>query len=160
MSLSHQLKLLFGKFKSQRGGLGPEHLCCSAGLVLPACLAGHLNLTASQTPSSLPGFSQKTQSWPWRTPRLVAPPASFGREGLQETSISDSGITDHYSSPSPTSSSHQSLIFNIIALAWEGKRIPFKPAWVPRPTQRAFSLHVPHAPQRAPFISPSSYSVI
>ena len=36
------------------------------------------------------------------------------------------------------------------------QRIPFKPAWVPRPThptQRAFSLHVPRAPKTAPFIS-------
>lgn len=88
----------------------------------PTCLAGRLNLTASQTPSSLPGFSQKTQSWPWRTPGLVAPPASFGREGLQGPSCGqDSGITDHYSSPAPTSSSYQSLIFNIIALALEGR---------------------------------------
>lgn len=43
----------------------------------PIRLAGRPNLTASQTPSSLPSSPWKTQSWPWRAPGPVAPPSNW-----------------------------------------------------------------------------------
>lgn len=49
----------------------------------PPYLSGWPSEPHCLSDSQLLAWLFQTQSWPWRTPRLVAPPASFGREGLQ-----------------------------------------------------------------------------